>query len=182
MSLELLQEIKTKSGCDYEARKKADALESKAQKEYVKEVLTKLKETFTKYKITYIIGEYEGGNDSGGFDHVYLTDDQENIINIKKEDEKDFRIWVDKKNIYRYENEKAKKLSVFYTMTYVEKNLIDELENIIYSTGALDEYGSFAGEFNCSGTVKLNVFTNDWTKDGNETTENCRDVEDEGQL
>lgn len=182
MSLILIQEIKTKGAYDYEAIKKADVLETEAKTEYVKKVLNSLKETFTKHKITYILGDYEGGNDSGGFEHVYFADDQENIINIKKEDEKDFRIWVDKKKIYRYENEKAKKLSVFYTKNYVEKNLIDELEDMIYATGALSEYGSFAGEFSCHGTVKLNVLTHDWTRDGNETSEGHRAVEDEGCL
>jgi hypothetical protein len=155
MSLTLIKEIKTKSSYDFDARRKVDALENDAKKEYVKEILKSLKDTFIKHNIAYIVGEFSGGNDEGGFDSVYLADSEKKEIIIKEENKREFNFFVDKKNIYRFDNEKEKKISVFYTVTNSEKNLLDVLDDTLYSTGALEEYGSFAGEFSVSGTVKL---------------------------
>ena len=91
-------------------------------------------------------------------------------------------IFINKKNIYTYENEKAKKISVFYTITNSEKNLLDVLEDTIYSTGALEEYGSFAGEFSVTGTVKLDVFNYTWERDGQESVETYERNYDDGTL
>ena len=46
----------------------------------------------------------------------------------------------------------------------------------------LEEYGSFAGEFNVNGTVKLNVFTYKWEMDGNQSVEQYESISDEGEL
>ena len=67
-------------------------------------------------------------------------------------------------------------------MTNSEKNLLDVLEDTLYSTGALEEYGSFAGEFSVSGTVKLDVFNYSWERDGQESVESYEKNTDEGQL
>ena len=180
--LTLLQDVKTNGGYDFEAHRKVEALENKVDKEYVKEILKSLKDTFTKHNIKYIIGQFSGGNDEGGFDNVYFADSKENEIIIKEENEKDFRFFVDKKNLYKIENEKEKKISVFYTMTNVENNLSTILEEILYSTGCLEEYGSFAGEFSVHGTVKLNVFDCKWNRDGQESVESYQSNNDEGEL
>ena len=184
MSLTLIQDIKTKSSYDYDARKKVETLEKKAEREYVKEILKELKDTFIRHNVKYIIGTFSGGNDEGGFDNVYLADHEEKEIVIKEDFDfrRDFRFFVNKKNIYTYENEKAKKISVFYTITNSEKNLLDVLEDIIYSTGALEEYGSFAGEFSVTGTVKLDVFNLTWERDGQESVETYERNYDDGTL
>ena len=184
MSLTLIEEIKTKGSCDFDAMRKVETLEKKAEREYVKEILKELKDTFTRYNVKYIIGTFSGGNDEGGFDSVYLANDKEEEIVLKDEFEirRDFRFFVNKKNIYSYENEKAKKISVFYTITNSEKNLLDVLEDTLYSTGALEEYGSFAGEFSVTGTVKLDVFNYTWERDGQESVETYEKNFDEGEL
>jgi hypothetical protein len=182
MSLTLIKEIKTKSSYDFDARRKVDALENDAKKEYVKEILKSLKDSFIKHNIAYIVGQFSGGNDEGGFDSVYFTDSEKNEIIIKEENKRDFNFFVDKKNIYRFDNEKEKKISVFYTVTNSEKNLLDVLEDTLYSTGALEEYGSFAGEFSVSGTVKLSVFDYTWDRDGQESVETYERNMDEGSL
>jgi len=184
MSLTLIQDIKTKSSYDYDARKKVETLEKKAVREYVKEILKELKDTFIRHNVKYIIGTFSGGNDDGGFDDVYLANDKSEEIILKDEFEikRDFRFFVDKKNIYRFNNEKAKKISVFYTITNSEKNLLDVLEDTLYSTGALEEYGSFAGEFSVTGTVKLDVFNYTWERDGQESVETYERNYDDGTL
>ena len=125
MSLTLIKEIKTKSSYDFDARRKVDALENDAKKEYVKEILKSLKDSFIKHNIVYIVGQFSGGNDEGGFDSVYFADSEKNEIIIKEENKRDFNFFVDKKYIYRFDNEKEKKISVFYTVTNSEKNLLD---------------------------------------------------------
>jgi hypothetical protein len=182
MSLHLLQEVKTKSSYDFDAVRKVQAIEAEAEKQYVKEILKSLKDTFTKHNIKYIIGQFSGGNDEGGFDSVYFADEQENEVIIKAENERDFRFFVDKKNIYRFDNDKEKKISVFYTLTNSENNLSIILEEILYKTGCLEEYGSFAGEFSVNGTVKLNVFDCKWNRDGQESVESYQSNNDEGEL
>jgi hypothetical protein len=182
MSLTLIKEIKTKSSYDFDARRKVDALENDAKKEYVKEILKSLKDTFIKHNIAYIVGEFSGGNDEGGFDSVYLADSEKKEIIIKEENKREFNFFVDKKNIYRFDNDKEKKISVFYTLTNSEKNLLDVLDDTLYSTGALEEYGSFAGEFSVSGTVKLDVFDYTWNRDGQESVETYERNMDEGSL
>jgi len=180
--LTLAQEIETNGKYDFEAHRKIELLENLADKEYVKEILKTLKDTFIKHKIKYIIGDFSGGNDSGGFDNVYFADDKEDEIVIKPENKNAFNFFVDKKNIYKFENEKEKKISVFSTTTYKEDNLVDNLEDTLYKTGCLEEYGSFAGEFNVNGTVKLNVLTCKWNRNGQESVESYQSNNDEGEL
>lgn len=182
MNLTFVQEIKTKGDYDYDATVKVEKIENNFTKEYLKNVLIELKDTFIKHKIKFIIGDFSGGHDDGGFDSVYFTNEKEEPIEISPEDKKDFKFFVDKKNIYKFDNEKAKKISVFYTISNVEKNLLDVLEETLYSTGALEEYGSFAGEFSVSGTVKLDVFNYSWERDGQESVETYERNTDEGEL
>ena len=49
MTLSLIQEIKTQGSYDFDANRKVEAIEVDANKQYVKEILKSLKETFTKY-------------------------------------------------------------------------------------------------------------------------------------
>jgi len=182
MSLTLIEEIKTKGSYDYDAERKVDALEKDLEKEYVKEIFKELKDKFLKHKVKFIIGEFSGGNDEGGLDDVYLADKKENLITIDEKDRGDFQFFANRKNIYKYKNEKENKISVYYTKTHIDKNLLDILEDIILSTGALEEYGSFAGEFRVNGTVKLDVNTCKWDMEGSQSTESWDNISDEGEL
>ena len=58
----------------------------------------------------------------------------------------------------------------------------ETLETIMYNSGCLEEYGSFAGEFYVEGTVNLDVFTGKWAMEGQETMEQYENVSREGAL
>jgi hypothetical protein len=78
---------------------------------------------------------------------------------------------------------REQKRTIFYSTTTDKSiNVLEELEDILYKSGCLEEYGSFAGEFHVNGTVKLDVFTNKWQMDGNQSNEVYETVSDEGEL
>ena len=181
-TLQLVKEIKTKSDSDFSAVTELNNLTSQADKEYVKDILSQLKDTFTKLKVKYIIGEFSGGHDEGGFDSTYLADENEKEITIPEDEKNSFRTWVDMKNIYTFENAKQKKTTFYSTTTDKDINVLNELEDILYKAGCLEEYGSFAGEFNVRGTVKLNVLTHKWELEGEQSVENYEDVTESGEL
>jgi hypothetical protein len=180
--LALIKEIKTKEEYDYESNKKIHALERTSEKEYVKEVLTNLKDTFIKYKIKYIFGEFQGGYDDGGFDSAYFADEEKKEIKLSEEDKNEFSKMANLKKIYVFENKEKRKTSIFSTTSYKDVNIANDLEDILYKTGCLDEYGSFAGEFRVNGTVKLDVFTYKWDMDGSSSVETFEDITDGGEL
>lgn len=180
--LALIKEIKTKHNYYYVNNKQIHALERANEKEYVKEVLTSLKDTFIKYKIKYIFGEFQGGYDDGGFDSTYFADEEEKEIKLSEDDKKEFFKMANLKNIYVFENKEKRKTSIFSTTSYKDVNIANDLEDILYKTGCLDEYGSFAGEFRVNGTVKLDVFTYKWDMDGSSSIETFEDIANGGEL
>ena len=103
-------------------------------------------------------------------------------ITIPEEEKNSFRKWVDVDNIYTFENAKQKRTTFYSTTTNKRVDVLEELEDILYKSGCLDEYGSFAGEFNVNGTVKLDVFTYKWQMDGNQSIEQSESISDEGEL
>jgi hypothetical protein len=181
-TLQLVKEVKTKSDSDFRAVTELNTLTSEVEKKYIKDILTQLKDTFTKLKIKYLIGEFSGGHDEGGFDTTYFADDKGEAITIPEEEKNSFRKWVDVEKIYTFENEKQKRTIFYSTTTDKSINVLEELEDILYKSGCLEEYGSFAGEFHVNGTVKLDVFTNKWQMDGNQSNEVYETVSDEGEL
>ena len=113
-TLQLVKEIKTKSDSDFRAVTELNSLVSDVEKKYVKDILIQLKDTFTKLKIKYLVGEFSGGHDSGGFDSAYFADDKGEAITIPEEEKNFFRKWVDVEKIYTFENEKQKR-TTFYS-------------------------------------------------------------------
>jgi hypothetical protein len=180
--LALIKEIKTTTDYFYANNKKIQGLERASEKEYVKEVLTSLKDTFIKHKIKYIFGEFQGGYDDGGFDSAYFADEEKKEIKLSEEDKNEFSKMANLKKIYVFENKEKRKTSIFSTTSYKDVNIANDLEDILYKTGCLEEYGSFAGEFRVNGTVKLDVFTHKWDMDGSSSTETFEDITDEGEL
>jgi hypothetical protein len=181
-TLQLVKEIKTKSDSDFRSVTELNTLTTEAEKKYIKDILTQLKDTFTKLKIKYLVGEFSGGHDEGGFDSAYFADDKGEAITIPEEEKNSFRKWVDTENIYTFENEKQKRTTFYSTLTNKRVDVLEELEDILYKSGCLEEYGSFAGEFRVDGTVKLDVFTYKWQMDGNQAVEQYETVSDEGEL
>ena len=181
-TLNLVKEIKSKSDSDFRAVTELNTLTNEAEKKYIKDILTQLKDTFIKLKIKYLVGEFSGGHDEGGFDTAYFADDNSEAITIPEEEKNSFKKWVDTENIYTFENAKQKRTTFYSTTTNKRVDVLEELEDILYKSGCLEEYGSFAGEFNVNGTVKLDVFTYKWQMDGNQSVEQYETVSDEGEL
>ena len=88
------------------------------------------------------------------------------------------------KETYFDEKGKSKSRDTWHTLTAWGNwiKVLEELEDILYKSGCLEEYGSFAGDFNVNGTVKLDVFTYKWQMDGNQSVEQYETISDEGKL
>ena len=179
-TLQLVKEIKSYN--DLKSSSELVDLTREAEKKYIKDILSQLKDTFTKLKIKYLVCEFSGGHDEGGFDTTYFADDKGEEITIPEDEKNFFKKWVDTENIYTFKNEKQKKTTFYSTLTNKRVDVLEELEDILYNAGCLEQYGSFAGEFHVSGTVKLDVFTYKWQMDGNKSNEVYENVSDEGKL
>ena len=157
-------------------------IESEFDKKNVKSILVKLETIFQNNKIKFIIGEFSGGNDSGGFDHIYLADKDKKEITILPKDKEDFLIYSDKSSIRYYKENKE--YSVFESKSFERFDLTDNniLETILLSSGCLDEWGSFAGEFTVNGTVEFDVFTGKWNCSGSESVEQYENFDREGEI
>ncbi len=160
-------------------------IESNIEKEYnqknLNNVLDSLQDKFKENNITYIGGNFSGGHDEGGFDDADFYDE-----NLKKVEPKNLTAsWVTQYFVYKNEENKEIK---YYVSEY-SKN-IDLLQlnsdysamSILYGTGALSEYGSFADEFHVDGEVKLNVITKKYHVTGSQTNEESEDIEQEGSV
>ena len=181
-TLQLVKEIKSKSDSDFRAVTELNTLTIEAEKKYIKDIFTQLKDTFINKKIKYLVGEFSGGNDEGGFDSAYFADDKGEAITIQEEEKTLFIKWADTENIYTFENAKQKRTTFYSTTINKRVDVLEELEDILYKSGCLEEYGSFAGDFTVNGTVKLDVFTYKWQMDGNQSVEQYEIVSDAGEL
>ena len=159
--------------------------EAELEKEYdqknLNNVLDALKGNFEKNKIAYIWGSFSGGHDEGGFDDAeyYDKDDKE----ITPTDLSTH--WVNRYKLFKsYDKEQIN----YYVQEYHKK--IDLLEpnsdynamSLLYSTGALNEYGSFAGEYRVDGEVKLDVINKKYYRTGNQTVEQWESIDEEGMV
>jgi hypothetical protein len=160
-------------------------IESNIEKEYsqknLNNVLDALKDKFKENNITYIWGNFSGGHDEGGFDDAEFYDE-----NLKKVEPKDLTTsWVTQYSLFKTEeNEEIKYYVSEYSKT-IDMLKPDSNYNaiaLLYKTGALNEYGSFAGEFHVDGEVKLNVITKKYHVTGSQTVEQWEDIEQEGSL
>jgi hypothetical protein len=161
-----------------------DKIENNFLKENTKILLTKLESVFKTNKIKYILGNFSGGHDQGGFDDVMFADKDKNEITILPKDKDDFIIFVDKSELFTYQAENSKDILIFKKTSYEQFNFNNRetLETLMYNSGCLEEYGSFAGEFSVNGTVNLDVFTGKWAMEGQETLEQYEHVSKEGDL
>ena len=159
-------------------------IENDTLKENIKILLNKLESVFKTNKIKYIVGNFSGGHDQGGFDDVMFADKDKNEITILPKDKDDFIIFADKSEIFTYQEENSEDILIFKKTSYERFDFNDKetLETIMYNSGCLEEYGSFAGEFSVEGTVSLDVFTGKWAMEGQETMEQYENVSREGAL
>ena len=159
-------------------------IENDTLKENIKILLTKLESVFKTNKIKYIVGNFSGGHDQGGFDDVMFADKDKNEITILPKDKDDFIIFAEKSELLTYQEENSEDILIFKKTSYerFDFNNRDILETIMFDSGCLEEYGSFAGEFSVEGTVSLDVFTGKWAMEGQETMEQYENVSREGAL
>jgi hypothetical protein len=158
--------------------------ENDTLKENIKILLNKLENVFKTNKIKYIVGNFSGGHDQGGFDDVMFADKDKNEITILPKDKDDFIIFAEKSELLTYQEENSEDILIFKKTSYerFDFNNRDILETIMFDSGCLEEYGSFAGEFSVEGTVNLDVFTGKWAMEGQETMEQYENVSREGAL
>ena len=159
-------------------------IENDSLKENIKILLNKLESVFKTNKIKYIVGNFSGGHDQGGFDDVMFADKDKNEITILPKDKDDFIIFAEKSELLTYQEENSEDILIFKKTSYERFDFNDKetLETIMYNSGCLEEYGSFAGEFYVEGTVNLDVFTGKWAMEGQETLEQCESFSREGAL
>jgi hypothetical protein len=159
-------------------------IENDTLKENIKILLNKLENVFKTNKIKYIVGNFSGGHDQGGFDDVMFADKDKNEIIILPKDKYDFIIFAEKSELLTYQEENSEDILIFKKTSYerFDFNNRDILETIMFDSGCLEEYGSFAGEFSVEGTVNLDVFTGKWAMEGQETMEQYENVSREGAL
>ena len=159
-------------------------IENEILKENTKILLNKLESVFKTNKIKYIVGNFSGGHDQGGFDDVMFADKDKNEITILPKDKDDFIIFAEKSELLTYQEENSEDILIFKKTSYerFDFNNRDILETIMFDSGCLEEYGSFAGEFSVEGTVSLDVFTGKWAMEGQETMEQYENVSREGAL
>jgi len=143
-----------------------------------KNIIDALKDQFDKSKITYIVGDFSGGHDEGGFDEIKFTDKNDN--EIKPESLQTH--WVNQYKLFKHDNKKQ--IAYFYQeyATSVDLNDASQLESLMWQTGALNQFGSFAGEYSVNGSVKLDLNTKKYILDGSQTIEEYDELYEEGEV
>jgi hypothetical protein len=154
-------------------------LEKEYNKKNLNNILDALKSNFEKNKIAYIWGSFSGGHDEGGFDDAEYYDKNDKMITPTDLSTH----WVNRYKLFKFDE---KEQVNYYVQEYHEK--IDLLEpdsdynavSLLYNTGALDDYGSFAGDFRVNGEVKLDVISKKYYRTGSQTVEQWESIDEEG--
>ena len=156
-----------------------------------KNALGNLQDVFKKMfenGIHYIELPFDGGHDEGGFDGDFQFFDK-NGEEIKDVDITKYSptTWITAYKPLKYEFKRGKQkiIQIFEwqesdcTDVKIDKNW---LEQRFYDFGFLDEWGSFAGEFNVNGTIKVNTRDGSWKMPYTESTEEYSEHEPEGMM
>lgn len=175
--LNLIKEYKINKEHEYDWYDEKARLEKVYNNLDLKNILIKYKEQFVKSGIKYLVGEFAGGHDEGGFDTVYFSD-KKNGEEITYTFE---NRWIIKNKLSFIRN---KDNVMFYITTdheLVDLNNKEKLDLLLWKTGCLERFGSFAFEGHCSGTVNLDVLTGKWTMSGEESFEQYESFDEEGE-
>ena len=133
---------------------------------------------------------FSGGNDCGGFDgNINYYDSKEKEIKI------DYSKLTPMENVEHYKPliykkespEKGKKVPVqIFEYSWTDYNAIDVTEDWLitkfYEFGFLNEWGSFAGDFHVSGTVKIWPETGKYEMPYQQSVEEYENYESEGSM
>ena len=152
-----------------------------------------LKEVFKKMveqNVHMIEVPFSGGGDCGGFDgNINYYDSKEKEIKIN------YSILTPMQNVEHYKPliykkekpKKGKKVPVqIFEYSWTDYNAIDVTEDWLitkfYEFGFLNEWGSFAGEYHVSGTVKIWPETGKYEMPYQQSVEEYESYESEGSM
>jgi len=140
-------------------------------------------EEFKRLNIQYAEAEFSGGHDEGGYDSFVWLDKNKNEVKLTDCVNKSYYTRTLVKRQYDDADKGVKKIDVFYYDECKYETLENiSLDDIFWKLGALDQFGSFAGEFNVNGTVLLNVITGEYKLEGNETVEEWLPLKSSGRI
>ena len=174
-----IEPIKTiKKDERYEWFTEQERIERKYGNKNVSNIIDALIDQFKKNKITHIVAYFSGGHDEGGFDKIKFID--KNDEEVKPGELKSN--WVNQYKLFKHDNNKQ--VAYFYQECSIAIDLNDssDLESLMWQTGALDQFGSFAGEYSVSGYVKLDINTKKCVLDGSQTLEEYDEIYEEMEI
>lgn len=138
--------------------------------------------------IHYIEIEFNGGHDEGGFDGGFsFYDKNGEVLKNVKVPKYSPTTWLTAYKPLKYEFTRGKQ-KIIQIFEWQESDCtdvkIDEdwLEQRFYDFGFLEEWGSFAGEFQVNGTVKVNTRDGSWKMPYDQTNEDYDSHEPEGMM
>ncbi len=155
----------------------------RVNKENVSNFLHAFKDEFTKQGIRYINATFSGGHDEGGYDTFTYLNNKEEEVTLKNCENNNYQeVMLVKSETLNSKNDVIKQ-DIFYYEDCKYINLQTfSLDNIFYKLGALDRFGSFAGEFSVDGEVTIDVLTGKFKMTGNETIEEYQEIKSEGEV
>ena len=120
----------------------------------IEETIKDICKKLFEHKIVKITVDYEGGNDSGFFQDL------------------------------KFFNKKNEEITINYSEIFGEDTEVDEeaIIDLIANDDKLNQYGSFAGEYSCNGTVTINTENGDFDDDGSMTYEEYNSNNNSGNI
>jgi hypothetical protein len=155
------------------------------EKKNVANFLKAFETEFKKLNLNYVLATFSGGHDEGGYDAFSFLNSKKEEVTFKNVDCEPHSYIH--RTLVKKENENKKKEVISVDVFYYEEHLFKRLdqinmEEIFYKLGALERFGSFAGEFSVHGEVELNLLTGTYKLDGDETVEEYTKIKDEGNI
>jgi hypothetical protein len=180
--INFLETIKNpKRGGNYYERQRQ--LTKQINEKNISNYLEGFAEEFKRLNIQYAEAEFSGGHDEGGYDSFVWLDKNKNEVKLTDCVNKSYYTRTLVKRQYDDADKGVKKIDVFYYDECKYETLENiSLDDIFWKLGALDQFGSFAGEFNVNGTVLLNVITGEYKLEGNETIEEWQPLKSSGRI
>ena len=163
------------------------------QEKYCKEIeqknsyiLKPIFEKMVKQGVHTIIVPFSGGGDCGGFDgNIEYKDKKDKDIKLDYDKIQIDGIGIDKFEPLIWESDKKNQVYIFeHESTEYNDVKVDQdwLIQRFYEFGFLNEWGSFAGDFHVSGTVKIWPKTGKYQMPYQQSVEEYEDYEPEGEM
>ena len=152
-------------------------------KRNVSEFLSVFRDDLVKNQIRYLFATFSGGHDEGGYDSFSYLDINKSEVIVKESESNWYKVRQLVKRAHLNRKKEEVKWDVFYYDVEKCLRLKDfDLEHIFYGLGALDRFGSFAGEFSVNGEVLLDILTGKYKVSGSESVEEWTNISEEGEI